>query len=248
MNKKVLDLINYGISKKTLSLMTESQINSFHMRLLNETGTVKVKKGTSTEDIKGMVNQGMDVEITEKKSAKSKKNPWAICTASLADKFGTSERSEWTKKQKEKYENCVMGVKKTIKEGKNPFEYILEQEMRALVLKHIQPKMSKKDLIETVRKYKLMKEDSPAEPRTKPKPGVKPDTDTDFDPFINPDPDDQPEANSPEPRTKPKPGVKPDTDTDFDPFINPDPDDQPEASSKGLDWFLSMAEKAGLLK
>ena len=74
------------------------------------------------------------------------------------------------------------------------------------------------------------------------------DTDTDFDPFINPDPDDQPEANSPEPRTKPKPGVKPDTDTDFDPFINPDPDDQPEASSKGLDWFLAMAEKAGLLK
>jgi len=278
MSQKIKDLLNYGLSKKTLSLMTETQINSFHKRLVNESGSVKVKKGTNFEEIKSMTDKGIDVELTEKKSNKSKKNPWAICTSSLSDEFGTSERSDWSKKQMEKYEKCVKGVKKSIKEGKNPFEFILEEQMRSLVSKHISPKMSKSDLIETVKKLTESPEprtkpkpgvkpdtdtdfdpfinpdpdDQPEAnspaPKTKPKPGVKPDTDTDFDPFINPDPDDQPEANSPEPRTKPKPGVKPDTDTDFDPFINPDPDDQPEAGSKGLNWFLSKVKNSGLIK
>lgn len=184
--------------------------------------------------------------IMENKKNK-KKNPWSICTATMGEKFGTTERSEWTKKQQNKYEKCVLGVKEKIKEGKNPYEFILEMKMDEILKTALSPKMSKSDLLETVRKYKLMLENSP-EPTTKPKPGVKPDTDTDFDPFINPDPDDQPEANSPEPTTKPKPGVKPDTDTDFDPFINPDPDDQPEAGSKGLSWFLSKVKDYGLMK
>ena len=168
--------------------------------------------------------------IMESKKSK-KKNPWAICTATMGEKFGTTERSEWTTKQKNKYEKCVLGVKEKIEEGKNPYEFILEMKMDEILKTALSPKMSKSDLLETVRKYKLVSENSPAEPRTKPKPGVKPDTDTDFDPFISPDPDDQPEANSPEPRTKPKPGVKPDTDIDFDPFNDPDPNDQPEANS-----------------
>lgn len=39
-------------------------------------------------------------------------NPWAICTKSVGDKIGNTERSEWTKDQKERYEKCVKDVKK----------------------------------------------------------------------------------------------------------------------------------------
>jgi len=142
-----------------------------------------------------------------------------------------------------KYERCVKGVKKTIEEGKNPYEFLIEQKMSALVEKHLTPKISKKDLLEAIRMRKL--NESP-DPLTKPKPGVKPDTDTDYDPFNDPDPNDDPEASSPEPRTKPKPGVKPDTDTDYDPFNDPDPNDDPEA--KNLEWFMSKVKRMGMLK
>ena len=66
---------------------------------------------------------------------KQKKNPWAICTAQMGKEFGTTERSEWSKNQMEKYEDCVMGVKKTIKEGKNVNEYLMEMEVEKMLTK-----------------------------------------------------------------------------------------------------------------
>ena len=200
--------------------------------------------------------------IMENKKSK-KKNPWAICTATMGEKFGTTERSEWTTKQKNKYEKCVLGVKEKIEEGKNPYEFILEMKMDEILKTALSPKMSKSDLLETVRKYKLVSENSPAEPTTKPKPGTEqvPTINPNFDPFKQPDPDDQPEATLPEPTTKPKPGTEqvPTINPNFDPFKQPDPDDQPEANmpdpndqleagSKGLSWFLSKVEDYGLMK
>ena len=246
-NQKIGDIMKLGFSKKTLSLMTESQVNALHRRLVNE--QTEGGKVMTKDPVKAVAaaKAGANVELTEKKSKKGK-NPWAICTSSLSDEFGTSERSEWTKGQMNKYERCVKGVKKTIEEGRNPYEFLIEQKMSEIVEKHLSPKISKKDLMEAIKMRKLNEQPAPAKPVTKPKPGVKPDTD--FDPFISPDPDDQPEANSPEPITKPKPGTKPSptTDPNFDPFISPDPDDQPEASSKGLDWFMSKVKNAGLIK
>lgn len=264
-NQKIGDIMKLGFSKKTLSLMTESQVNALHKRLVNEETTkTTTQKIYTPQEIKskGSIPGGSSValdannnvvvtkegELGETKKKTTKKNPWAICTSSLSDEFGTSERSEWTKGQMKKYERCVKGVKKTIEEGRNPYEFLIEQKMSEIVEKHLSPKISKKDLMEAIRMKKLNEQPAPAKPATKPKPGVKPDTD--FDPFISPDPDDQPEANSPEPITKPKPGTKPapTTDPNFDPFISPDPDDQPEASSKGLDWFISKVKNAGLIK
>jgi len=242
-NQKIGDIMKLGFSKKTLSLMTESQVNALHKRLVKK----ETKESITVNDpIKAAeiskLNPDAKIEVTEKKTTK-KKNPWAICTSSLSDEFGTSERSEWTKSQMNKYERCVKGVKKTIEEGKNPYEFLIEQKMSELVEKHLTPKISKKDLLEAIRMRKL--NESP-DPLTKPKPGVKPDTDTDYDPFNDPDPNDDPEASSPEPRTKPKPGVKPDTDTDYDPFNDPDPNDDPEA--KNLEWFMSKVKRMGMLK
>ena len=247
-NQKIGDIMKLGFSKKTLSLMTESQVNALHKRLVKEVEQVtmtRLKPGESatipTNSKKVSVLPDGTTEITEKKSKKGK-NPWAICTSSLSDEFGTSERSEWTKGQMKKYERCVKGVKKTIEEGKNPYEFLIEQKMSEIVEKHLTPKISKKDLLEAIRVKKL--NESP-DPLVKPKPGVKPDTDTDFDPFDEPYPNEDPEASSPDPLVKPKPGVKPDTDTDFDPFNDPDPNDDPEA--KNLEWFMSKVKRMGML-
>ena len=252
--QKVTELSRIGFSDKLMSTMNESQINTLYKKLVSEQasdatkGVLNVKKGSPQETQakqKGQTYVAYEGEMKEGKKKSKKKNPWAICTSSLADEFGTSERSDWTKSQMKKYERCVKGVKKTVAEGKNPYEFILEQQMLDIVDKHLSPKITKRDLIESVMS-KLMSEGP--DPLTKPKPGVKPDTDTDYDPFIDPDPSDDPEASSPEPRTKPKPGVKPDTDTDYDPFIDPDPSDDPEARKVDLNWFMSKVKRMGLLK
>ena len=265
-SQKINDILKLGFSKKTLSVMTESQVNALHKRLVNEETTkTTTQKIYSPSEIKSkgsipggssvsldannnvVVTKGGELGETQKKSKKSEKNPWAICTSSLSDEFGTSERSEWSKKQMNKYERCVKDVKKTIKEGRNPYEFLIEQKMAEIVERHLAPKISKADLLEAVRNKMISEQPAPT---TKPKPGTKPSpaTDPNFDPFINPDPDDQPEANSPEPTIKPKPGTKPapTTNPDFDPFISPDPDDQPEA--KGLDSFMKKVKLMGLIK
>lgn len=54
----------------------------------------------------------IDRVILEAKKKGKAVNPWAVCTKSVGDKIGTTERSEWTKAQKERYERCVKDVKK----------------------------------------------------------------------------------------------------------------------------------------
>ena len=189
-NQKIGDIMKLGFSKKTLSLMTESQVNALHKRLVNEqtapTGKVMTKDPRKAVEV---AKAGANVELTEKKSKKGK-NPWAICTSSLSDEFGTSERSEWTKGQMNKYERCVKGVKKTIEEGKNPYEFLIEQKMSELVEKHLTPKISKKDLLEAIRIKKLNEQIAPAKPDT------DTDTDTDFDPWDEPYPNEDAEAKN----------------------------------------------------
>lgn len=47
--------------------------------------------------------------INEKKN--QKKNAYAICTSSIGKKAGTTKRSEWTKKQKQEYDDCIEDIK-----------------------------------------------------------------------------------------------------------------------------------------
>ena len=55
--------------------------------------------------------------IWEAKKKGKKVNPWAVCTSSIAKTAGTTERSEWSKKEMDNYEKCVMDVKKGVKEA-----------------------------------------------------------------------------------------------------------------------------------
>jgi len=93
----------------------------------------------SEPDVDGK-NDGMPTEgeVGEGKKKKSKYNPWAICTSSVG------------RKDKKKYEKCVMDVKKNIREGKNPHQVIVEMALEKMVEKHISPRMTKGDLIKTL--------------------------------------------------------------------------------------------------
>lgn len=77
-------------------------------------------------------------EEKDKPKKKSKYNPWAICTSSVG------------RKDKKKYEKCVMDVKRNIKEGKNPYQVIVEMSLEKMVEKHVSPRMTKGDLLKTL--------------------------------------------------------------------------------------------------
>ncbi len=136
---------------------------------------------------------GMD--ILEAKKKKSKYNPWAVCTSQMGKEFGTTERSDWSKPQMAKYERCVKDVKKSIKEGNDPYESLLESHIIKLVNKHVNENMqlvSFKKLDKPIGKMYSSKKSNPMEaaepvvkPRTAPpktKPGVKPSTPNPYQP------------------------------------------------------------------
>lgn len=135
----------------------------------------------------------MEAEMAEAEVGKSKKqkaNPWAICTKTMGKKFGTTERSEWSKKQMKEYEACVTDVKKGGQDkNKKKLEEELEKRIVKLVEKHISPKMTKKDLV------KMLSEASPSPVETPTKPDVKPDT--------------KPNTRPSHPGKNPLPGVDP---------------------------------------
>ncbi len=121
-----------------------------------------------TED-PSMNDDGMyNFESIEESKKKKEKNPWAICTAKMGEEFGTSERSEWTKKQKAKYESCVMGVKKSLEESKKNVSLFLETEIQKIVERHLSPKITKRELM------KYLGESEPAVAPTKPATPTKP--------------------------------------------------------------------------
>ena len=136
--------------------------------------------GPSTDDGFGDYDDGMGIMEDKKKS---KYNPWAICTSSVG------------REDKKKYERCVMDVKKSIKEGRDPYESLLESRIFALVKKRIDENMqlvSFKKLDKPVKKMYTSKKSNPMEqaepavkPRTAPpktKPGVKPNKPNPYQP------------------------------------------------------------------
>ena len=65
-------------------------------------------------------------------------NAWAICHSQVGPK------------KSRKWERCVREIKKQIKEGKNPYLPIMEAALAKMVEKHISPKMTKSELINTL--------------------------------------------------------------------------------------------------
>jgi hypothetical protein len=95
-----------------------------------------VDKEMDDDDADGMGM--METEIGEGKKKKSKFNPWAICTSSVG------------RKNKDKFERCVKDVKRNVREGKNPYQVIVEMSLEKMVEKHVSPRMTKGDLLKTL--------------------------------------------------------------------------------------------------
>jgi hypothetical protein len=172
----------------------------------------------------------------EGKEDNKKPNPWAICHSQVGPK------------KSRKFERCVRAVKKSMQENKNPFDVILENKILSLVEKHLNPKMTKGELMNLLGK-KMVNESGTKEKeapvkdpgtKTPPKPKTK-------DPF-KPEPHKQPKPkaqhrkhetkeavmDAPAPVKEPKvtPGTKtPPKPKTKDPF-RPEPHKQPNPKAK----------------
>lgn len=261
-NIKGYKLVEKGLSAKTVSKLTESQINVLYRKLVSEQvtqlpPTAKYKVGakggilppnqkgysltqdpntkevtataaegeigeTETDDVTNqnalgadalqsltgqdaphmandMAPDGMDDDSDDDRkmmgmSEQQKKNPWAICTAQLGKEFKTSERSQWSSKQKAKYERCVKDVKKSLKENKNPVSLFIENQIMKIVERNIPARITKGDLIKYL--TEAGPATAPSKPATKPaKPTTKPGT--------------KPNVRPSHPGKNPNPNVKP---------------------------------------
>lgn len=285
-NKKALELIENGLSSKTVSKLTESQINTLYSKLVSEQPqpqvvnksvkqivlpsgsqttvngvsvsnvggkttvtptaegeideeeevTVDPNKETETQDPHqvgpssddgfGTEDDGMGMFESEADLKPGQPNPWAICHAQVGPK------------KTRKFERCVKSVKKQLAEGKNPLSLFLENEISKLVEKHIQPKMTKGELL----KYLSEGGDTKTAP-VRTKPDVKPRTKPGH-PMKNPHPGEKtsPKAkvdeNNPAEAptiapTRTKPDVKPRTRPSH-PMKNPHPGEKPNPKAKKI--------------
>ena len=220
-NKLAFKLIDMGLKAETLANLTESQLRLLYNKLnegkkeTKEAELVLDPKNPEDQKIakeKGVMDQQgkIKVDATEAKKKRSKKkyNPWAICTSSVG------------RKDKKKYERCVMDVKKSIKEGKDPVNLFLEEKIVSLLEKHVQPKISKKDFLQMISET----ETAPAKPKVPVvEPGKKPKTPFSPKPGVKPAPK-AGETETAEPTTKPKtPTTKPKTPFSPKPGVKPAP-------------------------
>jgi hypothetical protein len=168
---EIKKMTSQGINVKVETEMTEDEEDPMDFEKGARTQDPH-QVGPSTDDGYNDYGDGMPTEsqMTEG-NKKTKDNAWAICTSQLGKQFKTTERSEWSAKQKNKYERCVKDVKQSLKEGKDPYISLIEKEIVSLVERNLQPKMTKGDFMK-------MLSEQPTTAPTKPdvKPGVKPGT------------------------------------------------------------------------
>ena len=237
-NKKALELIDKGLSSKTVSKLTESQIDVLHRKLFTE--QINVSK-TDTTTINKLKSEKKPFQVYEKEIEEEEEvtvdpnkdtetqDPHQVGPSS-DDGFGTEDdgmgmfeekqkdgpnpwaicHSQVGPKKSRKWERCVREVKKQLKEGKNPVSLFLETQIERIVEKHIPPRITKGDLL------KVISESEPAVAPTKPttKPGTKPTTKPSrpAHPGKNPNPGENPAPKAKKSETKensPAPTTKP---------------------------------------
>jgi hypothetical protein len=235
-NKKALELIDKGLSSKTVSKLTESQIDTLHKKLFVEQTMVSKTDTTTISKLKSEKKpfQVYEKELEEEEEVTLDPNkdtetqdPHQVGPSSddgfgdETDGMGMFEEKKdgpnpWSichsqvgPKKSRKWERCVREVKKQLKEGKNPVSLFLETQIERIVEKHIPPRITKGDLI------KVLSESEPATAPTKPKtkPDTKPDTrPRPSHPGKNPNPGENPAPKAKKSETKensPAPTTKP---------------------------------------
>lgn len=258
---KYSNLLRFGLTPRTLTTLSESEINTLHKNLIEgskqetkevETVQTSVSKYSKSEvdaakakgqslpagkSVKLNPDGSMDVEMSEGKKKKSKKiDAFAICTSQLGNEFGTTKRNLWTPKQNNKYERCVKAIKQSVNEGNDVTSVFLENKILSLIEKHIQPKMSKGDLMDLINKKtnKVTETTKEAPVKTPVKTPSKPDKDSPYKPKVSPAPkarksetieSTETAPSKPAPTTKPgtKTPPKPEKGNPYQPKTSPNP-------------------------
>ena len=197
-NIKSLELIEKGMTAKTVSKLTESQVNILHSKLLGEqinvpqtdTATIdKLKSEKKTFQVyEKELEEEEEVTVDPNKETETQ-DPKQVGPSSddgfgdETDGMGMFEEKEDNKpnpwaichsqvgpKKSRKWERCVREIKKQLGEGKNPVSLFLENEIMKIVERNIPPRITKGDLV------KYLSEAGPATAPSKPKtsPTTKP--------------------------------------------------------------------------
>ena len=194
----------------------------------NKPSTAKVENGV----LKISTAEGEMTEGKKKTKKKVEKNPWAICTSSLG--LEGKKKDDYTKGEDKKFERCVLDVKKSLKEGKNPYEVILERKMREIIEENLRPSMTKKDLIRSILESQTKEKE-----RTKEK--EKTTTPTRKNPFKPaPDTEPRPKGSGTKEKERTKEKEKTTTPTRKNPF-KPAPDTEPRPKGE-LPSYLSFGK------
>jgi len=268
-NKKALQLIEKGLSSKTVSKLTESQIDTLHKKLFAEQ-TMVSKADTATitrlkqekkpfQLYEKEVDEEEEVTMDPNKETETQ-DPHQVGPSS-DDGFGTEDdgmgmfeekqkdgpnpwaicHSQVGPKKSRKWERCVREVKKQLKEGKNPVSLFLETQIERIVEKHIPPRITKGDLM------KVISESEPAVAPTKPKtkPTTKPNTKPrPSHPGKNPNPGENPAPKAKKGETKEQmaPTTKP---APVKPTTKPTTKPRPSHPGKNPNPGENPAPKAG---
>jgi hypothetical protein len=267
-NKKALQLIEKGLSSKTVSKLTESQIDTLHKKLFAEQTMVSKADTATISKLKQEkkpfqlyekeVDEEEEVTMDPNKETETQ-DPHQVGPSS-DDGFGTEydgmgmfeEKKDgpnpWAichaqvgPKKTRKFERCVMSVKKQLKEGKNPVSLFLETQIERIVEKHIPPRITKGDLM------KVISESEPAVAPTKPKtkPTTKPNTKPrPSHPGKNPNPGENPAPKAKKGETKEQvaPTTKP---APVKPTTKPTTKPRPSHPGKNPNPGENPAPKAG---
>lgn len=245
-NTKALELIEKGLSSKTVSNLTESQINVLHSKLVNEQVTevpsgkkyeIGPKGGSLPSTPKGYavktdpitkktVAVAAESEIEEDETINITNDPDATDDGmGIFEVEKTKKQNPWAichaqvgPRKSKKWERCVQSVKKQLGEGKNVVSLFLENEIMKIVERNLPPRITKGELI----KYLTEAETETAPTRVKPttKPGTRPNH-----PGKNPTPGVNPAPKADDTKVAPtrvKPTTKPGTRPSH-PGKNPNP-------------------------
>jgi hypothetical protein len=267
-NKKALQLIEKGLSSKTVSKLTESQIDTLHKKLFAEQTMVSKADTATISKLKQEkkpfqlyekeVDEEEEVTMDPNKETETQ-DPHQVGPSS-DDGFGTEydgmgmfeEKKDgpnpWAichaqvgPKKTRKFERCVMSVKKQLKEGKNPVSLFLETQIERIVEKHIPPRITKGDLMRVITESEPAV--APTKPKTKPttKPNIKPRP---SHPGKNPNPGENPAPKAKKGETKEQvaPTTKP---APVKPTTKPTTKPRPSHPGKNPNPGENPAPKAG---
>jgi hypothetical protein len=266
-NIKSLELIEKGMTAKTVSKLTESQVNILHSKLLGEqinvpqTDTATIDKLKSEKKTFQVYEKELEEEeeVTVDPNKETETQDPKQVGPSSDDGFGDETdgmgmfegkstassicHSQVGPKKSRKWQRCVKAVEKQLGEGKNPVSLFLENEIMKIVERNILPRITKGDLIKHLNEEENFATKHLQSFGKKSSPKVKKEVDEQ-----NP---------SPAPTTKPdptKPGTKtPPKQRPSHPGKNPNPGENPSPKAKKtspekakndvIDVIIKMLEK-----